>query len=465
MALHYMNKIYKTPIFTLYLILICLLILPIRPLAKLAYAEEFEGDAERRTAAYSSVREDSSTASLSKLPAEVELGKRSIVTVKAESPVKAVTSSAEGNNNITRHPDTNAITLEAKQAIVIDYATGKVLLAKNADEHMFPSSMTKIMTSYLIEEKIQKGEVSFDSHFIVSEKAWRMGGSKSFMPLGEMVRLEDILNGIIVQSGNDACIVAAEGLYGTEENFVEAMNLQAQKIGMKDTHFVNASGWPAENHYSTAYDLAILSMALIKNHPEFYHIYSKKYFTFGKDQKGRPITQGNRNLLLYKDIGCDGIKTGFTDNAGYGMVASCIDDGRRYIMVVNGLSSMKKRADESLMLLDWIKQNFIHKKFYAKGDIIEEINVWLGVKDKVQLVAAEKLSMVVPRSNQEKIDIKISIPPTVSAPLKAGDIVGKITVIVDNDVQEIALLAKESIDKVGFLKRIACYFNYLFFNK
>ncbi|WP_375319276.1 D-alanyl-D-alanine carboxypeptidase family protein [Candidatus Tisiphia endosymbiont of Oplodontha viridula] len=376
-----------------------------------------------------------------------------------------MTSSTEDNCNIIRHPDTNAITLEAKQAIVIDYVTGKVLLAKNAYKRMIPSSMTKIMTSYIIEEKIQKGEVSFDSQFIVSEKAWRMGGSKSFMPLGEMVSLEDILNGIIVQSGNDACVVAAEGLYGTEENFVDSMNLQAQKIGMKDTHFVNASGWPADNHYSTAYDLATLSRALIKNHPEFYHIYSKKYFTFGKDQKGQPITQGNRNLLLYKDIGCDGIKTGFTDNAGYGMVVSCIDDGRRYIMVVNGLSSMKKRADESIILLNWIKQNFIHKKFYAKGDIIEEAQVWLGVKDKVQLVVAEELSMVVPRSNQEKVDIKISIPSTLSAPLKAGDIIGKVSVTVDNDAQEIAILAKESIDKVGFLKRVACYFNYLFFSK
>lgn len=239
-----------------------------------------------------------------------------IVSVQAESHTKTVTSITEENNNIIRHPDTNAITLEAKQAIVIDYVTGKVLLEKDAYERMIPSSMTKIMTSYLIEEKIQKSEVSFDSNFIVSEKAWRMGGSKSFMPLGEMVRLEDILSGIIIQSGNDACIVAAEGLYGTEENFVEAMNLQTQKIGMKGTHFVNASGWPAENHYSTAYDLAILSRTLIKNHPEFYHIYSKKYFTFGKDQKGQPITQGNRNLLLYKDIGCDGIKTGYTDDGG-----------------------------------------------------------------------------------------------------------------------------------------------------
>ncbi|WP_341756617.1 MULTISPECIES: D-alanyl-D-alanine carboxypeptidase family protein [unclassified Candidatus Tisiphia] len=411
-----MSKIYRISIFTLYLSLICLLI-------------------------------------------------SSIVSVKAEPHIKTVTSSTEDNCNIIRHPDTNAITLEAKQAIVIDYVTGKVLLAKNAYKRMIPSSMTKIMTSYIIEEKIQKGEVSFDSQFIVSEKAWRMGGSKSFMPLGEMVSLEDILNGIIVQSGNDACVVAAEGLYGTEENFVDSMNLQAQKIGMKDTHFVNASGWPADNHYSTAYDLATLSRALIKNHPEFYHIYSKKYFTFGKDQKGQPITQGNRNLLLYKDIGCDGIKTGFTDNAGYGMVVSCIDDGRRYIMVVNGLSSMKKRADESIILLNWIKQNFIHKKFYAKGDIIEEAQVWLGVKDKVQLVVAEELSMVVPRSNQEKVDIKISIPSTLSAPLKAGDIVGKVSVTVDNDAQEIAILAKESIDKVGFLKRIACYFNYLFFSK
>lgn len=242
----------------------------------------------------------------------------------------------------------------------MDYSTGKILLEKNAHEQMPPSSMTKIMTSYLIEEKLKKEEVSPASEFIVSEKAWRMGGSKSFMPLGEKVRLDDILRGIIIQSGNDACIVAAEGLYGSEEIFVDAMNAKAQEIGMNNTHFVNSNGWPAENPYSTAYDLALLARLLITTHPEFYSIYSEKNFTFGKDQKGNLITQGNRNPLLYKDIGCDGVKTGYTDDGGYGIVASFIDNNRRYIMVINGLGSMKERANEALKIVYWLKQNIYY---------------------------------------------------------------------------------------------------------
>ena len=360
--------------------------------------------------------------------------------------------------NITRYPGSTAISLKAKQVIIIDYSTGKVLLEKNAHEQMAPSSMTKMMTSYIIEEKIKKGEVSLDSTFLVSEKAWRIGGSKSFMPLGEEVRLEDILRGIIIQSGNDACVVAAEGLHGSEEEFVEVMNSKAQEIGMKNTHFTNSNGWPAENHYSTAYDLALLGAWLIKTHPEFYPIYSEKNFTFGKDQKGNAITQGNRNPLLYKDLGCDGIKTGYTDEGGYGIVASFIDKDRRYIMVINGLNSMKERAEESAKLVHWVKQNFVNKKFYSKGDVVDEVSVWLGVKDKVQLEVADDVFGLSVRSEQKNnVDIKKDIPASLPAPLKAGDLVGKMIITVDNEKYEVALVVKESIGKVGFFKQIILY--------
>ena len=369
----------------------------------------------------------------------------------------------EEESNIIRYLGTTAIPLKAKQIIVMDYSTGKILLEKNAHEQMPPSSMTKIMTSYLIEEKLKKEEVSPASEFIVSEKAWRMGGSKSFMPLGEKVRLDDILRGIIIQSGNDACIVAAEGLYGSEENFVDAMNAKAQEIGMNNTHFVNSNGWPAENHYSTAYDLALLARLLITTHPEFYSIYSEKNFTFGKDQKGNLITQGNRNPLLYKDIGCDGVKTGYTDDGGYGIVASFIDNNRRYIMVINGLSSMKERANEALKIVYWLKQNFIIKKFYSKGDIIGEAPVWLGVKDKVQLEVTQDVLGLVLRSDQKNnIDIQKDIPSSISAPLNAGTVIGKMIITIDQEVQEIPLVAKESIDKVGFFKRIILYITNVF---
>lgn len=366
----------------------------------------------------------------------------------------------EQNNTIAdiiRYPNTTVVETSAKQVIIIDFLSGKILLGKNAYERMIPSSMTKIMTSYLIEDKIQQGDVTFDSQFVVSEKAWKMGGSKSFMPLGALVNLKDILYGIIIQSGNDACIVAAEGLSGSEENFVDSMNQKATEIGMRDTHFMNASGWPEENHYSTVYDLALLGRVLIKNHSEFYPIYSEKYFTFGKDQKGKAITQGNRNPLLYKNLGCDGIKTGHTDQGGFGMAASFIDNSRRYIMVINGLTSMKQRAAESLTLLHWVKQNFTTKKIYNKGDVVGEAEVWLGVEDKVTIIVADEVNVLVTRSGLDKIESKINFNSPISAPIKAGAIVGKLRVITNDDTQEIALLAKESIEKVGFFKQIWRY--------
>ena len=382
---------------------------------------------------------------------------------KKNKQVKTAEIIEEDTSNIIKYPGSTAIILKAKQVLVIDYSTGKILLEKNAHERMAPSSMTKIMTSYVIEEKIKAGEVSLDSEFIVSEKAWRMGGSKSFMPLGEKVRLDDILRGIIVQSGNDACIVAAEGLYGSEEEFVDIMNSKAQEIGMQNTYFVNSNGWPDENHYSTASDLAILGRLLIKTHPEFYPIYSEKNFTFGKDQKGNPITQGNRNPLLYKDLGCDGIKTGYTDAGGYGIIASFIDKDRRYIMFVNGSNSMKERANESVKIFHWVKQNFINKTFYAKGDVVAEVPVWLGEKDKVHLEVSEDVLSLVLRANQQnEINTKLKVPDPLPAPLIAGDVVGKIVITIDGEVQEIPVTVNESVEKVGFFRQIISYIGSIF---
>jgi D-alanyl-D-alanine carboxypeptidase (penicillin-binding protein 5/6) len=378
--------------------------------------------------------------------------------LSTENPENTKKEKSAENINIIRYPGSTAIALKAKQAIVTDYFTGKILLEKLAHEKMPPSSMTKMMTSYVIEEKLKKGEVSLDTTFLVSEKAWRIGGSKSFMPLGEQVKLEDILRGIIIQSGNDACVVAAEGLYGSEEEFVDVMNSTAQEMGMKNTHFVNSNGWYTENHYSTAYDLALLGSWLIKTHPEFYPIYREKNFTFGKDQKGKSITQGNRNPLLYKDLGCDGIKTGYTDEGGYGIVASFIDKDRRYIIVINGLSSMQERSDEAAKVVYWIKQNFVNKKFYSKGDVVDEVPVWLGVKNKVQLEVAEDIFGLVLRSEQKNnVDIKKNVPPSLSAPLRAGDVAGQMIITIDNERQETPLIVKESIEKVGYFRQIILY--------
>lgn len=368
--------------------------------------------------------------------------------------------------NIIRYPGTSEILLKSKQAIVIDYTTGKILLEKNANDRMAPSSMTKIMTSYLIEDKVKKGETSLNTEFIVSQNAWKQEGSRSFMPLDEMVKLEDILRGIIIQSGNDACIVATEGLYGSDENFAHFMNEQAKEFGMQNTHFVNSHGLPDPDHYSTAYDLSLLAIALIKNHPEFYPIYSEKSFTFGKTLKGDPITQGNRNPLLYKDVGCDGIKSGYTDDGGYGIVTSFVAEDRRFIVVINGLNSKQERADEALMILNWIKQNFTNKIVYRKGDIVADTKVWLGTNDKVELVATDAISTLLLRTEiNKKINVFIEVSDSVDAPIKEGDILGNAKITFDNDTQIIPLIAKESVEKVGFLTSVWRYICYVLTGK
>jgi len=359
------------------------------------------------------------------------------------------------DSDIIRHFNTTPILLKSRQAIVIDFDTGIILLEKKPFEKMLPSSMTKMMTSYIIQEKIKKAEISYDSQFPVSEKAWRIGGSKTFVSLGDKVRVEDLLRGIIIQSGNDACIVAAEGLYGSEELFVNEMNAKAQELGMKNTNFMNSSGWPEENHYSTAYDLALLGIALIKDHPDFYSLYSEKTFTFGKDQKGRPITQGNRNTLLYKEIGCDGIKTGHTEDGGFGIAASFIDNGKRYIMVINGLSSMKERSSEAEILLNWVKHNFINKKLFAKGDIVEkEAKVLFGMKEAIPLILKEDVMILIPRLNQNNVNIKLEYASPIKAPIKEGDLVGKMVINIDNKVHETTIIAGESVEEIGVFSKI-----------
>jgi D-alanyl-D-alanine carboxypeptidase (penicillin-binding protein 5/6) len=356
--------------------------------------------------------------------------------------------------NVIRHADTKTVYLKSKNAIIIDYDTNKILLEKNAYARIIPASMTKIMTSYLIEEKLKNGEVSNDLLLLVSEKAWRMQGSKTFVPLGEEVRLEDLLKGIIIQSGNDASIVAAEGLYGSEENFVDAMNDMINKMGLKDTHFDNASGWPSPTHYSTVYDLAQLGRRLIKDHPEYYSIYSEKTFTFGKDSKNIPITQGNRNPLLYKDLGCDGIKSGHTDEGGYSLLLSFISNERRYIAVINGLKSAKERSDEADSVLAWVKENFVNKKLYSKGDIIEDkAPVDSGVKETVQLITNQDTYIFLPCLNPVFKSEKIFKNP-LEAPVKAGECVGKIKITYGNTEFDIPVIANENIEKIGMFKKL-----------
>ena len=232
---------------------------------------------------------------------------------------------------------TQAATMEtqAEEAFLVDFQTGAVLLDKNADVRMPPSSMSKMMTAYMVFERLKDGRLSLDDELPVSEKAWRKGGSKMFVEVGDQVRVEDLLRGVIVQSGNDACIVLAEGLAGSEEAFAEQMTAKGREIGLTGSNFTNATGWPDENHYVTARDLATLAERIIVDHPEYYHYYSEKEFTWND------IRQGNRNPLLYRNVGADGLKTGHTEAAGYGLTASAMQNGRRLLLVVNGLPSVR----------------------------------------------------------------------------------------------------------------------------
>lgn len=337
----------------------------------------------------------------------------------------------------------------AKQAILIDMDTKTVLFEKNSQERMPTSSMSKVLTAYMIFEALKEKRIGMDTTYTVSEKAWRIQGSKMWVPINEAVRVEDLLQGVIVQSGNDACIVLAEGLAGSEEAFAELMNKKAAQFGMKNSHFMNASGWPDPNHYSTAYDLALLAFRLIKDFPEYYHFYSQKEFTYNG------IKQGNRNPLLYRNIGADGLKTGHTDAAGYGLIGTAIQNGRRLILVINGLESMQERADESARLLSWGFTNFQYMNLFKAGEKVETAKVWMGVKQNIDVVAHEDLKTLYKIDERDKLKLTAVINEPIAAPVAKGQEVGVLK-IQSGDFPErsVKLYAAEDVAKLGWFQRI-----------
>ena len=350
----------------------------------------------------------------------------------------------------------------AKQAIIVDFQTGAVLFEKNADERMAPSSMSKIMTAYLVFKEIKEGRLQLTDEFTVSEKAWRIQGSKMFVPLGGKVKVEDLIRGVIIQSGNDACIVLAEGIAGSEQAFAERMNDEAKRMGLTGSNFRNASGWPDPDHYMTTRDLAILATRLIKDDAEHYKYYSEKDFTYGVDEKGTPIKQGNRNPLLYKNTGADGIKTGHTEAAGYGLTASAIRDGRRIVMVLNGMPSMKNRAEESERLLDWAFREFGTYHVAKAGQVMDKADVWLGEQESVQLVSSQDVYVTLPRRARAQMKVTTSFDAPVPAPVKKGAEVGKLIVTAPGiDPIEAPLVAETDVNKLGFTGRIAASLSHL----
>jgi len=348
----------------------------------------------------------------------------------------------------------------AKQVLLIDYATGVVLFEKNADELMYPSSMTKIMTSYMIFEKLKEGSLQMGMTFPVSERAWRMEGTRMFVPLNAMVSVEDLLKGIIIQSKNDACVVIAEGLCGSEECFANEMTQKAQEMGAQFTTFKNASGWPHPEHLTTARDLAIIAHRTLTDFPEFYSLFGLKEFIYNN------IRQWNRNPLLYKNVGCDGIKTGHTDIGGYGIVASVVDSNRRLILVVNGLPSEQARANEVLKLMTWGLQTFKNTTLFKRGETVDFLPVWLGEYSLVHPTVSEDVVVTLPKNFQKGIKVDIKYDTPIMAPIAKDAVIGKLIVKLPSDYAlEVPLVASTSIGKASFIKRIKDSFSYLIWGK
>lgn len=335
----------------------------------------------------------------------------------------------------------------AKQAMIIDYATGQVLLSKNADEHMPTSSMSKVMTMYMVFQALKNQTITMDTEFNVSEEAWKKGGSKMFVPLGKGVKIKDLVQGVIVQSGNDATIVLAEGLSGTEDAFAKIMTAKAHELGMTESNFVNASGWPDPDHYSTAHDLVILAKHIINDFPEYYKFFAELEFTYNN------IKQQNRNPLLYRNIGADGLKTGHTEIGGYGLIGTAVKDDRRVIMVVNGLPDDKTRADEATRLIQWALNGFSNISLTRKGQKMSQAPVVMGKANTVPLIAAQDIKLTVPKSALKTFTVDIKYNSPLIAPIQAGQEVGSMTVnIPDMKPQTYPLLAAENVEKVGFFK-------------
>lgn len=352
----------------------------------------------------------------------------------------------------------SAFETTASEAILIDESTGTVLFEKNADAITFPSSMTKLMTVYLIFERLADGSLSLDDTLPVSEKAWRMGGSKMFVEVDTRVSIADLIRGIVVQSGNDATIVVAEGLAGSEEAFAREMSEKARELGMLSTSYRNASGWPDPEHVTTVRDLAILARATIENFPEYYGFYSETQFTFSD------IEQSNRNPLLYAGIGADGLKTGHTEAAGYGLVGSAIQGDRRLIVVVNGMDSSQARASESQRILEWGFREFETYDLFAAGETVEEAEVWLGESERVPLVLDEDLELTLSRASRRDMTVRVLYEGPIPAPIAEGTPIASLIIESPEMVTvERTLLAGANVGELSFMSHLAASIGYLVF--
>lgn len=344
--------------------------------------------------------------------------------------------------------------LAAKSYVLLDAASGKVLVENNGDQRLPPASLTKLMTAYIATLEIRKGKIGEQDMVPVSEHAWRTGGAASggstmFLPLNSQASVDDLLHGVIIQSGNDASIALAEYIAGSEDAFADMMNETAARLGMSDSHFMNATGLPHPEHYSSARDMAILARAIINEDQEHYAIYAQKEFLWND------IKQGNRNLLLWRDKTVDGLKTGHTQEAGYCLVASAVRDGARMITSVFGTDSESARAAETQKLLTYGFRFFETRTFYKQGQELAQTQVWKGTTRQLKAGLAQDLSLTLPKGQLEKLQAGMTLNPQLIAPIAQGDVIGKVEVKLGDEVVHSAdLVALEAVEEGGFMRRL-----------
>ena len=356
------------------------------------------------------------------------------------------------------------IEVDVSYIILQDHLSGEILYEKDADARIYPASMTKIMTTIVVFDLLKNGETSLDEMIVISENAWRLsqsGYSSMFIMLNDQISVEDLLKGIIIVSGNDACVALAEGLSGTEQDFVVLMNEKAQEIGMENTNFNNSSGINDVNNYSTVRDILKMSRYMIANYPEYYSYYKETSFTWDRTG-GEPITQGNRNPLLYKSIGVDGIKTGFLTVEKYSLASSIKIGERRINAVASGFETKNSRSRESAKMLTWGLRRFDSIKVAEKDEIISSLDVWLGKKNKVKVVVAEDVYLTIPKRKKNTIKAVIEYNGPIPAPIAKGEKLGLLNIYIAGELKKkISIFSDEEIKKANIFSRLFKSVNFL----
>ena len=345
----------------------------------------------------------------------------------------------------------------ARTALVIDNTTGEVLLSKDINRPIPPASMSKLMTLWMVFESLDEGKIEMNDTFKVSRKAWEKGGSKMFLREGESVKIKDLIKGVIIQSGNDACIVLAEGLAGTEENFAELMTIRAKEIGLKNSNFKNSTGWPDPDHKMSSKDLVALATKIREEYPSYYKIFNDQEFTWDG------ISQRNRNPLLSMNLGADGLKTGYTDEAGYGLIASAKQNDRRITFIITGLKSVGQRAREAKGITTWAFKKFRLKTYFQKNGAILEVPVWRGKKERIKILAASHVQMLLPNDSKEHAKMHVVLKEPLIAPLKKGQringhlVIETISLVKENNEKKhlfFPLVVSEDVDRGGVANKV-----------